>query len=83
MILRFNIPDDQIPLVVDALCFLRGYSDTLPDGSNNPITKNQFAKDCIVQFIQESVRKYKTQLYTNDMLTNVESAVASASITAL
>lgn len=41
--ITIEIPNPVAGRVVDALCALYGYSETLEDGTPNPVTRAQFA----------------------------------------
>lgn len=51
-----DIPDVVLPRVVDAFATRYNYNSKLPDGTNNPITKAQFAKVKIIDFVKTVVR---------------------------
>jgi len=41
--------------VVDAFCEVGGYQATLPDGSPNPVTRAEFARQVLIQRIRRMV----------------------------
>ena len=72
-----NIPDDQVGRVVDAMCSVYGYSDSIDnpnfDGSipesevnsrsiPNPEARGQFANRKVREFLIENVRAHETRL---------------------
>lgn len=62
MILRFNIPDDKFNFMITAICDTYGYQDTFPDGTSNPQTPVQFARQQIVNLMLQPVRQYTNKL---------------------
>jgi hypothetical protein len=83
MVLRFNIPDDKVDLLIDAICSNYAYVDTMPDGTPNPTTKAQFAKAMIVQYLRDQLKIYITKTEQNNLSTTVETQVNAANITSL
>jgi hypothetical protein len=58
--ITINIPDGVLPRVIDALAI--DYSPTLPDGTPNPMTKNQYAKKQVLDFVKERVKRVEAQI---------------------
>jgi hypothetical protein len=58
--IRVAIPDAWAPRVLEAICVLYGYADTLSDGSPNPETKAAFAKRIVGRWIKEQLVRYET-----------------------
>lgn len=54
--LSITIPNAVATRVQDSFCAAHGYQATLPDGSANPETKQQFLKRKVVEFIRDSVK---------------------------
>lgn len=50
-----NIPDTVVGRVLDAFAATYRYAATLPDGSPNPQTKAQFAKQRVLAYVKEVV----------------------------
>lgn len=53
--ITINIDNTIISEAVTALCTLGGYQATLPDGTTNPQTQNQFAKQQIIAFVKNQI----------------------------
>lgn len=59
----FSIPDNQVNRIIDSLAVLTSWTPTIPDPNNpsqeipNPISKNQNAKNTIMNFMKDSVRE--------------------------
>lgn len=59
-IISFTVPDAAMPELVDALCALPpAYSPTLPDGSPNPVTKAQYARQQLIAYMRRMVLTYR------------------------
>jgi hypothetical protein len=54
-----NIDSSIIPLAENALAWKTGYQATLPDGTVNPITIGQNAKQAIRQYVQNAIADYQ------------------------
>ncbi len=58
-----TIPDAILPRVIVAMAYSNGYADTIMDMdghiSPNPITKSQWAKNVIKDFIKSNVIAYE------------------------
>jgi hypothetical protein len=89
MILRFNIPDDQVNTVIEAICFVYQYPEFVrnPETGSidvpNPETKSQFARRQVVEFMQNAVKEYRRSYYQESMTSSINADVAAANITAL
>lgn len=60
--LTFTVPDDKLPELVDALCALPPpYSATLPNGTANPETRGQFARQRVIGYMKAVVISYRRQ----------------------
>jgi hypothetical protein len=57
--ISFDIPDSFLPRVTDAFASEYNYSATLPNGTANPVTKTQFAKAQIIEFVKQVTRNYE------------------------
>jgi hypothetical protein len=66
--ITISIPDAVLPRVLDAMASAYGYSATLPDGSPNPQSKAQFARQQLANFVKQTVAEQE-----------VRAAVAAAS----
>lgn len=64
-----NIPDAILPRVVNALTF--DYQPILEDGTPNPQTRNQYAKQVIINFIKNRIR----QLEQNATIRNLSDSI--------
>lgn len=69
-----DISDAVTDRVVDALCGLNGYQETVLDNDQvtmipNPISKPQFAKQSLIKGIKADVIKYETQQEINSLRT--------------
>ena len=64
-----TVPDAMLSRVVTALSERGGYRATLSDGTANPQTRAQFAKQQIALFVRESVKLYEAEQAraTNDI----------------
>lgn len=58
--LTIQIPDAIATRVIDALAATGGYQATLPDGSPNPVTKEQFVVRALKDHIRGVVVAYET-----------------------
>jgi hypothetical protein len=56
-----TIANDKLPDMIDA--YSEFYSDTLPDGTSNPLTRNQHAKIELNRHIKQRVIDYKKNRY--------------------
>ena len=54
--LTFNIPDGQVQAIVKDFTDHFGYLEKDEDGIVNPVTRAQFAKQCVIDFIRRSVK---------------------------
>lgn len=59
-----QIPNSDLADVVEA--FSAGWFPTLPDGTPNPVTKAQYAKNQIKQFIRTAVKSYRQGLLVTE-----------------
>lgn len=66
--ISITIPDLVLPRVLDAMASIYGYQATLADGTPNPQTKAQFAKQQVAAFVKRTVAAHE-----------VNDAIASAS----
>lgn len=57
--ISINIPDTQMPRVLDAFTATFGYSPTLADGTANPETRGQFTRRIIVDWVKSNVVAYE------------------------
>lgn len=62
MELKLNIPDAVAGRVVDGIAGQYGWTAKLPDGSDNPEAKHQFAKRILVRWLKESVAAHESQV---------------------
>ncbi len=68
--ISFTIPDAILPRVLDAMAYGRGYTDTITqvdDEGNvttipNPITKAQFAKNELKNWVKANVVAYESSV---------------------
>jgi hypothetical protein len=59
-LLSLNVPDAATATrIVTALCAVNGYQTVLPDGSPNPQTQTQFAKQQVVNYLRQTVISYE------------------------
>jgi hypothetical protein len=59
--ISFTIPDAAMPRVIDALCGAYDYRDTVPGGGPNPLTRPQFAREQVRNFIRAAVAAWEAQ----------------------
>lgn len=71
-VISITIPDEIAQRVIGAFCDKYGYKDQIPDPNNpgqwipNPVTKAQFAKDCLKQFVKAVVMSYESTKAAED-----------------
>lgn len=66
MELRIVIPDTVAPRVLAAFAAHFGYTATLPDGTANPQTSAQFARDTVKAWIKQTVKEHEEQVAVDD-----------------
>ena len=58
-----TIPDDKKDEIIDAICANYRYQETVTDPEGleipNPMTKAQFAKRKLAEFVKENLKSYK------------------------
>lgn len=61
--LTFTFDTGIVPLgrIVDAIASVNGYSATLKDGTPNPQTQAQFAREFVKKYIVSTVRDYERE----------------------
>ncbi len=65
--ITITVPDAVAPRVLNAICGLHGYRETVPDLSTpdtpvmvpNPQTKAQFTRQIVAAYVLEQVREYE------------------------
>lgn len=62
MLLRLNIPDEKFDFMITAICDTYGYQEVFPDGTPNPQTPVQFARQQIIKLVLQPVRQYTNKL---------------------
>lgn len=64
-----DVPNSVAQRVLDAVCYLNGYTDQVSDGQggliNNPITKVVFAKQQAANWLKASVATYEVSQAVN------------------
>ena len=67
--LSFDIPDEHIPVLLDAFAAVYNYQDQIEDPNEdvvrlipNPESKQQFAKRRIINFIKNTYTKHKSDM---------------------
>jgi hypothetical protein len=83
MTISFTIPNNQVDLVVDSICFTYGYQEFLSDGSANPQSKTNFAKQCVVNMMKDSVKHYRRNYHVNNISATIEQEANDAGIAAV
>lgn len=73
-LISLNIPDAILPRVVNALTF--DYQPFLDNGSPNPLTKNQYAKQQIIKFIKNRIRQAEQQATISNLTNSIESDIS-------
>jgi hypothetical protein len=80
-ILSITIPDDITARVISAVAYNNGYSDTVPDQNGqpvpNPLSKTQFAKDILKNWIKANVVSYEATKAAEDARQAAEDAGVS------
>lgn len=71
MVITLTIPDADMPRVVNAICLVNDYQDTI-NGVPNPETKNQFAKRMLILEIKIWVRDAELRVSRQDITTSAE-----------
>lgn len=62
MTISLTIPDAVAPRVVEALCSTynySGYSERETEAGRTPMTKAQFAKTCVGEFLRNTTKAYE------------------------
>jgi len=60
--ISFDVPNAVLPRLADAFAATYGYQATLPDGTANPETKNQFAQRMVRQYARNVLAAYEATL---------------------
>ena len=60
--ITFTIPDEHMSRFVDGMAAHFGYSDTLPDGTDNPETKGQYIRSKVRLEWKNRVLKQERQI---------------------
>lgn len=71
--ISFNIPNDKVPILVDAFTERFGYQEVVP-GENgelipNPMSRQRFAKRKIADLVNNIVRDYQRSIAIRDLPT--------------
>lgn len=77
--ISIQIPDDKLTRIVDGLCSAYGYD--LQKESGSTLTKPQFAKRVIIEFIKKTVRDQEASTQTKTVEDTVSAEVNSINIT--
>lgn len=75
--ISLSIPDAQVTRVVNAMCAIGNYQSTLADGSANPQTKAQFAKQMLITYVMNTVKAVEAQAAVDNARTTAISNVDS------
>lgn len=74
-----DVPNAVAQRVLDAVCYLNGYTDQVSDGQgglvSNPVTKAQFAKQQAAKWLKDNVVAYEANIAAN---TARDTAIAKA-----
>lgn len=54
-----TVPTTLVPVIAEAFAATYGYQATLPDGTANPVTPEQFTQQCVVAYIANVVESYQ------------------------
>lgn len=79
--ITINIPNGVLGRVIDALCYLNRYTDTIDDPNvpfkkiPNPVSKQEFSRKVIMDFVKNNVITYEARVASD---TARDSAVLSA-----
>lgn len=57
--ITISIDNSLLPTAVNALAWKGGYVATLPNGTTNPMTKNTFAKQQIINYTMNAIADYQ------------------------
>jgi len=63
--LPINVPEKKKAEMIDSVVRQHGYTDTVDDGNgnmiSNPVTKNQWFKRTVINFLRESWRGHRVK----------------------
>jgi hypothetical protein len=84
--IELNIPDEHLPIVVDALCGI-DYQEEVPNPNYgqegepqmipNPMTRGQFAKVVVLDYVKHRVRAYREGIINSNASTQAKDEVES------
>lgn len=61
MNIQISIPDGKKDKIINAFVIQYGYQATLEDGSDNPQSKAEFAKQKLIEFVKEVYKASKVK----------------------
>lgn len=71
--ITITIPNAVLSRVINALTF--DYQPTLDNGTPNPTTRNQHAKQQIIKFIKNRVRTFEQETAIRNLTASVENDI--------
>lgn len=66
--ISITVRDEVVPLLLDACALVYGWQAQVPDPDDptkvipNPVTKAEFARNCLIQHAKEVMRAYRFRL---------------------
>lgn len=72
--ITINIPNQKVDLVLEAFCTSFNYQEFVIDENGdtipNPVSKSEFSKGVLINFIKDTVKSYKIRVDSQTVIDN-------------